>query len=537
MEGLQGPIESKTFNKLLDANQPVIVKRGHRRKKDKRSESKVIDVNQWLFNILWVAIWAILILLSAEIATGGIKGELGCPPKRDQLVKGDPSQVTDGTPMLPEKGRPARPGELGCPVPLPGKWQPQEIWAWERICKGENVDFDRCYRGKEWVDHYRRGWNALKEPEKSAARLEWTNWDEFEKNRRRISADLLYLILFHEPWKSAIGNNGVKIYGAYFEEEINLISANINHDLWLNYCVLKGGFKAGHIRAGRTIALEGSTIKKVEMGFGRIEGLVTFSKATVLDGISIEQTWISKTLYLEYCKFCKECSIYSIDELKVIASPEEINNSKKLKVIKLALAGVTVKSFSCNVGYWPSDTYLDTFEYGALCGDDGLAFWSPKDIINLLGTQKVYSPQPYEQCAKVLREAGQPEKANEVLFAGKERERDQTWKDNKLRWVGMTMLRAVIGYGLGARYFLSLTWAALLVWIGAFIAKTTKLGTERSFFWLTGYSLAKLLPLVKYGDEFDKSVGGWQQGYFIFHQLMGWVLASFVVAGMAGLTK
>lgn len=38
--------------------------------------------------------------------------------------------------------------------------------------------------------------------------------------------------------------------------------------------------------------------------------------------------------------------------------------------------------------------------------------------------------------------------------------------------------------------------------------------------------MAKLLHLVNLGKNFDAVVYGWQRGYFIAHQLVGWVLAS-----------
>jgi hypothetical protein len=160
-----------------------------------------------------------------------------------------------------------------------------------------------------------------------------------------------------------------------------------------------------------------------------------------------------------------------------------------------------------------------------------------------------YTPQPYEQCARVLRDAGQPEKANAVLYAGKEMERNEAWKnDNFKRWFWLSLMRATIGYGLGLRYFWSLWWVAGFVLAGSAVCYTAtksealaKLrGKTVLATWVNCvfFSFDLLLPIVRLRDEHYKiDLPEWQRYYFYCHQLAGWLLAFFISAGLAGITQ
>lgn len=54
----------------------------------------------------------------------------------------------------------------------------------------------------------------------------------------------------------------------------------------------------------------------------------------------------------------------------------------------------------------------------------------------------------------MLREASQPDKAAQVLFAGKQRECQQAWDQGNLAlWLWLSVLRWPIGYGLLATAF------------------------------------------------------------------------------------
>jgi hypothetical protein len=98
---------------------------------------------------------------------------------------------------------------------------------------------------------------------------------------------------------------------------------------------------------------------------------------------------------------------------------------------------------------WPDELELGGFTYGRLGGFtmDSTTDMATRDVSwfkEWLKKQERYVPQPYEQLASVLLKAGYKDKANDILYAGKERERGEgTWRN----WLGLTLLKVFIGYG------------------------------------------------------------------------------------------
>lgn len=79
---------------------------------------------------------------------------------------------------------------------------------------------------------------------------------------------------------------------------------------------------------------------------------------------------------------------------------------------------------------WPRILELEGFSYRRLGGFavEGEADMAQRPVAwlaNWLKRDPSYSPQPYEQLAKVLRERGQTKKADGILYYGKERERTE----------------------------------------------------------------------------------------------------------------
>ena len=136
--------------------------------------------------------------------------------------------------------------------------------------------------------------------------------------------------------------------------------------------------------------------------------------------------------------------------------------------------------------------------------------------------------------------AGHEEKADDILYANrarKHRESDMSWR----RWAFLWMLWIVIGYGYGWLKFLALIWVGVLVILGTFILR---IAGERDkilsgFLNSAFYSLDMLLPVIRLRERHYKDVdlSTWARYYFYFHQIMGYVLIFFVIAGLSGLTK
>jgi hypothetical protein len=119
---------------------------------------------------------------------------------------------------------------------------------------------------------------------------------------------------------------------------------------------------------------------------------------------------------------------------------------------------------------WPSALDLNGLTYRALGGifaDEGYPMIGRpvKWFEGWLGKQRYYAPPPYQQLATVLRSQGQPNAADEVLYASKERERAQA---TFLRHIWLTAYKCLIGYGYRV---------------------------EWTFFWVAGLLIAGVLAL------------------------------------------
>ena len=107
----------------------------------------------------------------------------------------------------------ALPGEK-CRVPPLPKWTEPEKWAWIEICEGRIANFNKHL-------------NEELDPRNPAHDGKWSD-------DRILSSRFLETILLHEPFRSAIPRQGVRIFGAYFPDEINLTDASIERPLMVD---------------------------------------------------------------------------------------------------------------------------------------------------------------------------------------------------------------------------------------------------------------------------------------------------------------
>ncbi len=93
--------------------------------------------------------------------------------------------------------------------------------------------------------------------------------------------------------------------------------------------------------------------------------------------------------------------------------------------------------------------------------------------------------------------------------------------------------------------FLVLYWVLMFAPIGMFVLAFSPAARAKGVPWMFGASLDHLLPIVElnkeFADFFDdpkrERLNGLQLSYFAFHALVGFLLGSFVVAALAGLTQ
>jgi len=98
------------------------------------------------------------------------------------------------------------------------------------------------------------------------------------------------------------------------------------------------------------------------------------------------------------------------------------------------------------------------------------------------------------------------------------------------------LLDWVIGYGHHIER--ALGWTVGLVIVGAFVLGISGEGRKNGMPVGLSYSFDMLLPIIKLRDaHYDIDLKGWPCYYFYAHKIAGFVLASFLVAGISGLTK
>ena len=228
--------------------------------------------------------------------------------------------------------------------------------------------------------------------------------------------------------------------------------------------------------------------------------------------------------------------------------------------------------------------WLEGFVYDAIANISPLDSKSRLKWIRLQNLEENFSPQPYEQLAKVLRMSGHDEAATEVLI-GKEKDR---YKHGRLSWWDKSWNRFLgftIDYGYsphkalwGVLFFVLLGWG-LFSWGNLQSLMILSKGVERfesseernkssstskkvstdypkfnalmysvdvfvpiinlhqQDYWLPNankdYAEIPLSPKSKY-KTLKVSLLRW---YFWFHIIMGWVLSSLLVAGFTGLVR
>src|ERR1043166_2836068 len=105
-----------------------------------------------------------------------------------------------------------------------------------------------------------------------------------------------------------------------------------------------------------------------------------------------------------------------------------------------------------------------------------------------------------------------------------------------MRYASMTVLDWVIGYG--HRMERALYWVIGLVFLGAVVLRVSGQGIRNGMPIGISYSFDMLLPVIRLRDaHYDVDLIGWPRYYFYCHKIMGYILASFLIVGISGLTK
>ena len=144
-----------------------------------------------------------------------------------------------------------------------------------------------------------------------------------------------------------------------------------------------------------------------------------------------------------------------------------------------------------------------------------------------------YTTQPYDELASIVQSRGNGTLATAIRYSGRERERSEAKGKS---WVWLTILRWLIGYGYYPQ--LAIFWALGLVMVGAAVMRVSGEGPRNGMPFGLAYSFDTLLPIIRLRERhYQIDLKSWARYYFYWHKIMGYVLASFLIAGISGLTK
>jgi len=195
----------------------------------------------------------------------------------------------------------------------------------------------------------------------------------------------------------------------------------------------------------------------------------------------------------------------------------------------LVLRNARVATLPALTESWAPRLDLDGFTYRSVGAAGGYESWFRRKL-------GPYAPQPYDQLASVVERQGQGTLATAIRYSGHERERAEA---QGARWAWLTTLKWVIGYGHYPHW--AIFWAIGLVAVGAIVLRVSGEGPRNGMPIGLAYSFDMLLPIIRLRDwhyRIDLTTGARYYFYwFYWHKIMGFVLASFLIAGLSGLTR
>ena len=193
--------------------------------------------------------------------------------------------------------------------------------------------------------------------------------------------------------------------------------------------------------------------------------------------------------------------------------------------VSLALRNTKIGIIPDLADTWPPALEIDGLTYRSVVAADKFEDWFRRT--------DHYAPQPYEQLAAVVQSQGNTTLATAIRYAGRERERSEAKGGT---WAWLTVLKWMIGYGYHPEQ--SILWALGLVAVGAIVLRISGEGPRNGMPYGLAYSFDILLPAIRLRDKhYAIDLTGWARYYFYLHRIMGFLLASFLIAGVSGLTK
>jgi len=451
-------------------------------------------------------------------------------------------------------------------------WSASERWVWGEIQRGMLADLATYKLGdRENTD------------------------TELWSQQQHLSSQFIETMFLEKTCQEKIPRRGVNISGAWFREPIDLSYAVLSQPLSLvkarfdkevimdglnstatlrfSGSIFKAGLRlSGIILGGDLFLNDDAQFNELDLSSAKITGQLDMTGSRYvapvdMDSLKVDNRIDMNSSYFEEAVDITYASIGNVlvlpgdyDDIMDLTSTQIGNELRLSRKIRdngienghtiLILRNTTVTTLQDQHGTWPEQLELDGFKYERL-GGYGISSESAiisrpakRFIEDWLFKDESYTAQPYRQLAEVLQRAGLESKAKRILYAGKERERHEAFEDLEAnpslskvtRWLGLSLLNYTMGYGY--RYSYSLYCVIILVVIGVLVLKCSGEGRNHHMPYGIAYSLDMLLPIIQLRKyHYDVTLKAPVRHYFYFHMLMGYALASFLIAGLSGLTE
>ncbi|HRB14790.1 MAG TPA: hypothetical protein PK224_03280 [Nitrospira sp.] len=336
-------------------------------------------------------------------------------------------------------------------------------------------------------------------------------------------------------------NGNIFLRGGGKFNRVIIRSTKVQGGLELDESAYKGHVEMTGLQTNGGVSVTGITGTSMKISNSSIGGDLNLI-ASSLTSLSLSETSIRGEFVLAGSSFKSALHWNKNGRISMINTdtgafriyyPDDNEKAQAVIPSKVGLTGFTYSRISGT-----ANTDIAKGNAPELIGADAMGKW-------LLG-QLPYSRQSYQHLANVLRTSGYVEKANDVLFESRNRE---YYVAEGLQKVSLWLEWVLIGYGY--RIYLSFFWAIGLILVGATILWISRQGVAKQIPFarypfgyliygldLIFFSFDMLLPIIKLREQhYSIDLVGWVRYYFYFQKVAGWILGSFIVAGLSGLTK
>jgi hypothetical protein len=318
-------------------------------------------------------------------------------------------------------------------------------------------------------------------------------------------------------------------------EGVRLVGARIGRDVQMNHSAFNDVLDGNSLEVGANLMLRQAVVKhSAQFGFAKI-GLSMDVRGATLAELKLSGATIAQDLILG-----------STDK----TYPAVVWRTPKSMPGSLSLRNTHIGALADSEDAWPERSFLhlDGFTFARLGGGTGNAGPEMRSRDMKWWDQWIrrdpdYSPMPYEQLAKALEGEGDRDRADDIRYLGRVRQRETETGGSRIL---DGFLEYVAGFGIGGYTFRVLYWVlGISLAGGIYLWTCVPTAREHGRIWCFGASLSRLLPVVEINKEFSdffddperKRLSGRQSFVFAVIAMVGWVLGAILVAAVSGLTQ